>query len=104
MITAINKQKIEMVKVIARDNLDRWALSRLKTLEEIEENHDVAQLFIFADDLSDMVVRIMDIEHHLTPQIVAVLSSMVLGITNGTGIQEVENLIKVKDTLNSGLH
>jgi hypothetical protein len=110
----MDNEKIELTKRMATGELATWKGNRASTIAILKEKEPavvetVEKLFAIADQLSDTIIECMKINHHLAPQIVAIVSSMVLGITKGTGIKEVETLLRVRDAVlglqtEKGLH
>lgn len=102
------KAKIEMIKMMARQSLEIWEKERQELIEEAnrvneqltdEDKRGAASmkaLFQVADQLTSAVMSAMDIESPITPEVVSVISAMVLGITNAQGAKEVEKLISLR--------
>lgn len=105
-------QRIEMTKKIATEELQHWRENRATTLETLKATEaktitkPIEELFLIADQLTDVIANCIDIEHHFTPEIVAVVSSVVFGITKGHGVMnEVENLLRISEgNKNNGMH
>jgi len=99
-------EKIERTKQLAREELGKWAEHRLEILsdmEDMDERAVVKSLFDVADQLTGIINECIDIYHPLTPEIVGLVSAIVLGITKGDVVEEVERLLGFK-TSRQNLH
>jgi hypothetical protein len=96
-----------IINELAQQELQRWNEARQNILSigkvdieaggTTEEQLDVLRaLFQIADDLSDIVVRTIDIPHGITPDIVGVLSAVIFGITRGEVFPEIEQILELK--------
>lgn len=104
----LGKGKVDVIKKMARESLDIWQAERNKLIadadgvwdELTEANRHTATImkaiFGIADRLSDAVRDCIDIDCPITPEVVAIVSSMVLGITNAKGAKEVEQLMTIR--------
>ena len=88
---------IEATKQMAKDYLAVWQKDREDSLIELADHKDfqaISEMFGIADELTSTMLKAIDIEHHFAPQAVAVLSALILGITNGNIIVEFERLFQ----------
>lgn len=101
-------ERINMIKKMARESMDIWAKDRQDLLDaagiafdllsepDKRATESMRALFKIADQLSDAVRNCIDIESPITPEVVSIVSSMVLGITNAQGAREVEKLMAIR--------
>lgn len=96
-------ERVECIKKVALEELGKWREARVEMLQEaqsVSKEFDIdvlEELFQVADQLTTVIESCINLQHGMTPEIVAVLSAVVLGITNGDGVaHEVDNLMRIK--------
>lgn len=101
--------KIAMIQKMARESLDIWQDERQALIVEADKVFDdmseidkqtiemMKAIFGVADQLTEAVRNCIDIKCPITPEVVAIVSSMIRGITNGHGAKEVETLMAIRN-------
>ena len=93
------KEQIKKIQNIIGNSLARWTEDREKTLALLQEAkmpdvEEVEKMFLIADELTLLIIDKLFVTHHqLSPQVTSVLAAVVLGITNGKGIEEVAKFV-----------
>lgn len=87
--------EVEKIKELAIENLNGWVTERNKMLVKFSSHpniKEITQLFAIADELSDITKKVIGINHHLAPQIVATLCALMIGIMEGDISKELTKL------------
>ena len=94
---------IDEIKQKGLDFLNEWQSERTSMLEKAEatnptESFDITKsLFGVADQLTETVRTSINIPHPLIPDIVSIISAVVLGITNGNIVGEVNSFLSIRN-------
>lgn len=103
-LSEAQKEKIMNTQAVMEDALLRWARLRERTLEVLKHDDTikgvskVEKMFRIADKLTLLIIDdLFGTVHQLSPQVASVLSALILGITNGNGLEEVKSFLTFYD-------